>query len=148
MIRKSTKPWTEVQLGFTFLTEEESQTSSLREQKQRKPILKSQEEQAKPIDFGDTLALAQARLLDASLDEVSAQLLPLLELCEATLTRALDVVAQRETEPLFSAEEQRSLRGIGQAQWLITEKLSRRGARIEEKRTQKVTPQPRSGDRR
>jgi hypothetical protein len=132
VIRKITKPWTEVQLGFTFLTEE-GQTSALCEQKQRRMRPKLREEQAKPIDLADALSLAQTHLLDASLDEVSAQLLPLLELCEATLTRALDVVAQREAEPRFSVEEQRSLRGIGQAQWLITEKLARRNAKGEEK---------------
>lgn len=132
MIRKITKPWTEVQLGFTFLTEE-GQTSSLRDQKQRQVMPKPEEEHAKPINLADAISLAQTLLLDASLDDVSVQLLPLLELCEATLTRALDVVAQRETEPRFSAEELRSLRGIGQAQWLITEKLARRGTKTEEK---------------
>ncbi|MBM4257553.1 MAG: hypothetical protein FJ147_16855 [Deltaproteobacteria bacterium] len=53
------------------------------------------------------------------------------------MTRALDVITLRENEPLFSAEEQRSLRGIGQAQWLLTEKLARRGSRSEEKRVRK-----------
>ena len=90
---------------------------------------------------------ARTLLLDASLDEVSSQLLPLLEFCEATLTRALDVVALRETFPLFSAEEHRSLRGIGQAQWLLTEKLARRGNTSSERRPGKkrTTSDERSG---
>jgi hypothetical protein len=69
--------------------------------------------------------VAQSALLEAPLSEVSAQLLPLFEFCEAALTRALDVVPTR-TEELFSAEEYRSLRGIGQAQWLLAEAHSKR----------------------
>ena len=136
MIRKITKPWTEVQLGFTFLSDEDGPSRSVYERETTR-LQKVREAKAKPYDLADTLSLVQNRLLEAPLDEVSFQLLPLLELCEATLTRALDVVALRETEPLFSVEEQRSLRGIGQAQWFLTEKLVQRGARPEEKRTQK-----------
>jgi hypothetical protein len=98
---------------------------------------KAQEVKAEPCNLTGALSLVQNCLLEAPLDEVSSQLLPLLELCEATLTRALDVVALRETEPLCSVEEQRSLRGIGQAQWLLIEKLARHGARLEEKRLRK-----------
>ena len=136
MIRKITKPWTEVQLGFTFLSDEDGPSHSVHERETAK-LRKVREVKATPYDLADALSLVQNRLLEAPLDEVSSQLLPLLELCEATLTRALDVVALRETEPLFSVEEQRSLRGIGQAQWLLTEKLVQRGTRPEEKRTRK-----------
>jgi hypothetical protein len=46
-----------------------------------------------------------------------------LEFCEAALTRALDTVAVRGAAgKLFSTEEYRSLRGIGQAQWLLAER--------------------------
>ena len=140
MIRKVTKPWTEVQLGFTFLSDEDGPSHSVHEHKTTK-LQKAQEAKAKPYDLADALSLVQNHLLEASLDEVSAQLLPLLELCEATLTRALDVVALRETEPLFSIEEQRSLRGIGQAQWLLTEKIVRRGSQSEGRRAQKKRTQ-------
>ena len=136
MIRKITKPWNEVQLGFTFLTEV-SDVSSTEGKRESTKLQKIREAKIKSDDFVDVLSLVQNCLLEAPLDEVSSQLLPLLEICEATLTRALDVVALRESEPLFSIEEQRSLRGIGQAQWLLTEKLARRGIRPEEKRGQK-----------
>ena len=136
MIRKIAKPWNEIQLGFTFLSQEEERASSAREHKQREAS-KPKEVNAKAPDLGEALSLTHARLLDAPLLDVSSQLLPLLEFCEATLTRALDVVTSRETEPSFSGEEQRSLRGIGQAQWLITEKLAQRSARTEEKLTRR-----------
>jgi hypothetical protein len=67
------------------------------------------------------LATARTVLLEAPLPDLGAQLLPLLEFCEAALTLALDVVPTR-TEAPFSAEEYSSLRGIGQAQWLLVEK--------------------------
>ena len=136
MIRKITKPWNEVQLGFTFLTEGGDISSTAHVRETTKPQ-KTRETKTQPYDLADALSLMQNRLLEAPLDEVSSQLLPLLELCEATLTRALDVVAIRENEPLFSVEEQRSLRGIGQAQWLLTEKLARQGTRSEERRIRK-----------
>ncbi len=112
MIRKIAKPWTEVQLGFTFLSDSADASSPMLERKTTKPQ-KTQGVKAEPYNLADALSLVKNRLLEAPIDGVSSQLLPLLELCEATLTRALDVVALRETEPLFSAEEQRSLRGIG-----------------------------------
>lgn len=136
MIRKMAKPWNEVQLGFTFFTEGTAISSTASERETLK-TQKIRESKTKSYDLAEALSLMQNRLLEAPLGDVSSQLLPLLELCEATLTRALDVVAVRETETLFSVEEQRSLRGIGQAQWLLTEKLARRGTRAEEKRTRK-----------
>ena len=62
----------------------------------------------------------QALLLETPLDEVDQEILPLLELCEAVLTRALDV-AQKRGAAGWSDAEYRSLRGIGQAQWLLVE---------------------------
>ncbi|MGH8005658.1 MAG: hypothetical protein ACREQ3_01465 [Candidatus Binatia bacterium] len=73
--------------------------------------------------MADTLTAAQAALLEAPLSDIDAQLFSLLEFCEAALTRALDVIPKR-AGVLFSAEEYRSLRGIGQAQWLLSEELS------------------------
>lgn len=73
----------------------------------------------------EMLTDATTVLIEAPLSEVDAQLFPLLEFCEAALTRALDVVPTRAGE-VFSAEEYRSLRGIGQAQWLLTEARSRK----------------------
>lgn len=136
MIRKVVKPWNEVQLGFTFLVEEEASPPVVRARETGK-AQKSREVKPTPDNLRDAIALTQAQLLDAPLDDVSSRLLPLLELCEAALTRALDVVAIRETEPLFSGEEQRSLRGIGQAQWILSEKLARRGTKAEEKPTRR-----------
>jgi hypothetical protein len=136
VIRKIAKPWNEVQLGFAFFSEEAAISSTTSERDTLK-AQKIREATSKSYDLAEALPLVQNRLLEASLADVSSQLLPLLELCEAALTRALDVVAARETEPLFSIEEQRSLRGIGQAQWLLTEKLARRETRSEEKRTRK-----------
>ena len=136
MIRKIAKPWTEVQLGFTFLADGDDDLSIVRKREINKPH-KIREARPKSQGLAEVFSLAQAQLLDAPLDEVSSQLLSLFELCEATLTRALDVITLRETEPLLSVEEQRSLRGIGQAQWLLTEKLARHGARAEEKRIRK-----------
>lgn len=63
---------------------------------------------------------AQKTFLEAPLDEVDQELLPLLELCESVLTRALDVARKRGGQG-WSEAEYRSLRGIGQAQWLLIE---------------------------
>lgn len=60
-------------------------------------------------------------LLEASPQDLNAALPLLLEFCEASLTRALDV-ARRRTGLSFSDEEYRSLRGIGQAHWLLVER--------------------------
>ncbi len=62
----------------------------------------------------------QAICLETPLDEVDQELLPLLELCESVLTRALDVARKRGAQG-WSEAEYRSLRGIGQAQWLLIE---------------------------
>ena len=62
----------------------------------------------------------QTTFLGAPLDEVDQEILPLLELCESVLTRVLDV-ARKRGEQGWSEAEYRSLRGIGQAQWLLIE---------------------------
>jgi hypothetical protein len=70
-----------------------------------------------------------AALLEAPIHDVDTQLLPLFEFCEAALTRALDVAPTRTSEEPFSLEEYRSLRGIGQAQWLLADKQVRRAGK-------------------
>jgi hypothetical protein len=79
----------------------------------------------RPRGLARAITTVQVALLDASLEEVNAQLLPLFEFSESALTRALDVVSLRKEE-LFSSEEYRSLRGIGQAQWLLHEASTKR----------------------
>lgn len=70
------------------------------------------------------MTAARTALLDVPVREVDAYLPMLLEFCEATLTRALDV-AQTNGQRAFSDEEYRSLRGIGQAHWIWVERQSR-----------------------
>lgn len=67
------------------------------------------------------MGAARNALLEASPQDLNAALPLLLEFCEASLTRALDV-ARRRTGLSFSDEEYRSLRGIGQAHWLLVER--------------------------
>ena len=98
---------TEVQLGFAFFTEHRSARQEVKSQALAK-----------------ALRAARTALLETSLSEVDAQLPFLLEFCEAALTRVLDVVPIRPQVP-FSDEEYRSLRGIGQAQWLLAERQSK-----------------------
>ena len=132
-MQKVVKPWTEIQLGFAFVAEDETALSEASERhgtKGKKP----ETVKHKPLTLGQALAEVQLRLLEAQLPEVSEQLLPLLEFCEASLTRALDVVPARTTEPVLTTEELRSLRGIGQAQWLLTEKMNCQGPSGREKR--------------
>ena len=54
------------------------------------------------------------------------ELLPLLELCESVLTRVLDVARKRGGRG-WSEAECHSLRGIGQAQWLLIEAQAKKG---------------------
>ena len=75
-------------------------------------------------DLSQAVTAARATLVDVPLREIDAQLSLLLEFCEAALTRALDV-AQERPQQAFSDEEYRSLRGIGQAHWLLVERHSR-----------------------
>jgi hypothetical protein len=114
---KSSKTFTEIQLGFEFFNDVESSSEPA---PGATPPSQARRGRSKSRGLAETLATARVALLDASLTEVSAHLLPLFEFCEAALTRALDVVPTRSGVP-FSGEENRSLRGIGQAQWLLTE---------------------------
>ena len=118
MAEKTATPVTEVQLGFAFLSDAE--TSSAIPVPAAALYPRAPRAGGKPRGLAETLAAARLALLEAPLDDVSAQLLSLLEFCEAALTRALDVVPTRPGVPL-SAEEYRSLRGIGQAQWFLAE---------------------------
>ncbi len=72
------------------------------------------------------LPCVQAAFLEARLDEVDRELLPLLELCESVLTRVLDVARKRGGRG-WSEAEYHSLRGIGQAQWLLIEAQAKKG---------------------
>ena len=134
MEEKTVKAVAEVQLGFAFLadTETAQAASSLSDIPQPRGTRTG----ARPRGLADVLAVAQAALLEAQLSDLSAQLLPLFEFCEAVLTRALDVMPTRADGPL-SAEEYRSLRGIGQAQWLLAEEHGKRQARPVSSRTRK-----------
>lgn len=112
---------TEEQLQFAFFTEREPPSLSPEDA----PPPRAIKTRTKLPSLTEMLSDAQTVLLEASLSEVDAQLFPLLEFCEAALTRALDVTPTRAGE-IFSVEEYRSLRGIGQAQWLLTEARGRR----------------------
>jgi hypothetical protein len=117
---KAAKSTAEVQLGFSFFSET---TSSRLASEITSP--RGSRAGTRPRGLAETLAAAQTALLEAPIDDINTQLLPLLEFCEAALTRALDV-AQIRGDLLFAEEEYRSLRGIGQAQWLLAEEHSRR----------------------
>jgi hypothetical protein len=122
---KTAQPF-EIQLGFSFLSDTEAPSSAAFPD--TGSPARTSRGGSKPRGLAETLATARTVLLEAPPPDVSAQLLPLLEFCEAALTRALDVVPTR-TEAPFSAEEYRSLRGIGQAQWLLTEAHSKHEAK-------------------
>ena len=121
---RSTRLWNEKQLDFPFLSEVDPVTGTVAESKSTASL-----QLARPTrrsrGLASTIANARSTLLGAPIEEVSAQLLPLLEFCEAALTRALDTGALRNgAGKLFSTEEYRSLRGIGQTQWLLAERYS------------------------
>jgi hypothetical protein len=120
---KSIRTATEVQLGFAFFTDAPSQPVTLSRE------LATSQRRARaggtPRNFADALAAAHTLLLEAPIEDVEAQLLLVFEFCEAALTRALDVVPIRQGVP-FSEEEYRSVRGIGQAQWLLAEAQGKR----------------------
>lgn len=132
---------TEEQLRFAFLTDTTPATlahgepapSMLLESRQR---LRRPPAHTPPRTLGEVLTMAHSVLLEAPLADVNAQLLVLLEFCEAALTRALDVVALRPGIPL-SDEEYRSVRGIGHAQWLLAEAHGSREAMQEPSRAKK-----------
>ena len=121
---RSTRSWNEEQLDFPFLAEAAPATGTVAESKST-TSLQFARSMGRSRGLASTIANARSTLLGAPIEEVSAQLLPLLEFCEAALTRALDTVALRNgAGKLFSTEEYRSLRGIGQAQWLLAERYS------------------------
>jgi hypothetical protein len=124
---KTATPSTEVQLGFEFLREAESSAAAVTS---LVPSPRSSRTGGRARSLAETLAAAQATLIEAPLSDVSSQLLPLFEFCEAALTRALDVITTRPGAP-FSTEEYRSLRGVGQAQWLLAEAQGKRETKSE-----------------
>lgn len=135
MTEKTVKSLTEIQLGFSFFNDAELSVSLSSPGAALPP--RTPRSGSKPRGLAETLATARAALLDAPISEVSTQLLPLFEFCEAALTRALDVVPARTGEP-FSPDEYRSLRGIGQAQWLLTEEHGKREAKAVASRGRKT----------
>ena len=126
MAEKIAKSFPEEQLGFAFLRD--TDPSSSVSISGDTPPARTARSPGKPRGLAEALIAARSALLDAPLSDISLQFLPLLEFCEAALTRALDVVPTRPGVP-FSAEEYRSLRGIGQAQWLLTEEHGKRAAK-------------------
>ena len=118
MEEKNVTPVTGVQLGFEFLREAESSLAA--PVPPIAPSLRASRTSNRPQSLAETLTAVRAALLEAPLSDINVQLLSLFEFCEAALTRALDVMPTRTGVPL-SAEEYRSLRGIGQAQWLLAE---------------------------
>lgn len=102
------------QLHFAFFTQTAAGPDhNLAAQPQRPPGPESELE--------DLLGTVRNALLKASAKELEAALPLLLEFCEASLTRALDL-GRRRAGATFSDEEYRSLRGIGQAHWLLVER--------------------------
>lgn len=134
MEEKTAKPFSEVQLGFSFFQEREPVVAGSGGSTTSRPGRSG----SKPQSLAEALATTRTLLLDVPLSELSTQLLPLFEFCEAALTRALDVVPTRAGVP-FSVEEYRSLRGIGQAQWILTEEHGKREAKPSAKRGRKPT---------
>ena len=130
MEEKPIRTATEVQLGFAFFTDAPSQpvpfsrdgaTSHQSDaHNEGYPRHRRARTGGTPRNFADALAAVHTLLLEAPIADIDTQLLSVFEFCEAALTRALDVVPTRQGVP-FSEEEYRSVRGIGQAQWLLAE---------------------------
>ena len=120
------KIYEEIQLDLAFVSEQASHGTVL---SFKERAVDRTTRTSRRSELGKALATAREALLDASLDDLCAQLLPLFEFSEASLTRALDVVPLRKAE-LFSAEDYRSLRGIGQAQWLLSDAYSKRETKL------------------
>jgi len=131
---KAAKPFSEVQLGFSFLQEQEPSISGPTAKATSSP--RAVRSSSKPQSLAEALFITRALLLDVPLSELNIQLLSLFEFCEAALTRALDVLPTRPGVP-FSVEEYRSLRGIGQAQWILAEEHGKREAKPAAKREKK-----------
>ncbi|MGE0683939.1 MAG: hypothetical protein AB7P69_23925 [Candidatus Binatia bacterium] len=124
MEEKTGRAYEEIQLNFAFVAEAVGASVTVA----NKPQLERASRAARPRGIGKALTTAQAVLLEASLEELNEHLLLLFEFCEAAMTCALDLAPLRK-EDLFSAEEFRSLRGIGQAQWLLIEAAAKRETR-------------------
>jgi len=142
---RSTRSWTEGQLDFPFLSEADSATGTVAESQSTASLQLARSGRARGL--ASAIANARATLLGAPIEEVSAQLLPLMEFCEAALTRALDTVALRGVAgKLFSTEEYRSLRGIGQAQWLLAERYGDHESESAEQRSHREKKRKKKSD--
>jgi hypothetical protein len=134
---------TEIQLGFEFLREVGSSATSV---SPLTPAPRTARTGGRFRGLAESLTAAQAALIEAPLSDVGSQLLMLFEFCEAALTRALDVMPTRPEVP-FSPEEYRSLRGIGQAQWLLAEAQGKRETKLETRREKKPKKKMMKNDR-
>lgn len=135
MTERNGRKYEEIQLDFAFVSETALTHSGTLSEIGEPPAPVRHPVRARGV--AKTLAAAHAVLLEAPLEELNTHLGEILEFCEAALTRALDVVPQREGA-LFSSEEDRSLRGIGQAQWLLTEASAKRERQAENGRVQRA----------
>ena len=102
------------QLHFAFFTQAEAGPEP-------RSAAQPQRTSGPESELAHALGVARDVLLEASPKDLNAALPLLLEFCEGSLTRALDVV-RRRAGVTFSDEEYRSLRGIGQAHWLLVER--------------------------
>jgi len=93
--------WNEEQLDFPFLAKADPATGTVAESKST-ASLQFARPTGRSRGLASALANAHSTLLDAPIEEVSAQLLPLLEFCEAALTRTLDAVPLRVEGLSFS----------------------------------------------
>ena len=147
MEEKTGRPYEEIQLDFAFVTARSDVPIAIAEESHSGRAPRA----ARTRSLEKVMATAQSALLEASLDEINEHLLPLFEFCEAALTRALDLSPLRKGE-LFSPEEYRSLRGIGQAQWLLNEAAAKRESKTasghapKRKRSQKLVDSSRNTD--
>jgi hypothetical protein len=143
---RSLRSWNEEQLDFPFLSGADSATGTVAES-QSTASLQLARSAGRARGLASAIANARAALLGTPIEEVSAQLLPLLEFCEATLTRALDTVALRGVVgKLFSTEEYRSLRGIGQGQWLLAERYGDQESEAAEQRSRQRKKRKKKSD--
>jgi hypothetical protein len=140
---KTATSGTEVQLGFEFLREAKPSAAPV---PPITPPPRPPRTGGRSRGLTEILGAARTALIEAPLSDVSTQLLALFEFCEATLTRVLDVLPTRPGVP-FSIEEYRSLRGIGQAQWLLAEAQRKRETKPEPRRGKKTQKKTRNAER-
>lgn len=134
---QSMRSWNEEQLDFPFFAGTAPAQGTVAESRST-TLLQVPRAIGGSNRLASTVAHARSALLGAPIEEVSAQLLPLLEFCEAALTRALDTLTLRGVAgKLFSTEEYRSLRGIGQGQWLLAERYGAHETEAVEKKPRK-----------